>query len=222
VLTDTVPQTSSLNLTTWFTYNPSGTLWKVTDPRGSGPGDSNYTTTFQYNASDERVQMTYPNSNYRTWTYDDDHNLCHRRTVNSVRQDFGYDNLNRVISMQWANPNNVSNFASAWASYGYDNAGRLQTASNGTGAWSQNPISTIYRDYDPAGRLDLESQNVAGLGSTKNVSYSYRRDGTRKWLTVSGSYAHMWDYDDMARPEKITYSGNLTFQYDYDQASNET
>ena len=225
VLSDTVPQTSSLNLTTWFIYNPSGTLWKVTDPRGSGPGDSNYTTTFAYDAWDFRTQMTYPNGSYRTWTYDGVRNLCARGAITANPtpspppgvQHFTYDYLNRKVTMTWTNN-------AEWAWFDYDAASRPQTSVNGgPGAWNQNPISTVFRQYDFAGRLTLDQQSVTGLG-TKNVNYSYLPDGSVRWLTVSGvtpTYAYMFDYDAMARFQTITYGGSTAFQYHYDSASNE-
>src|SRR5262249_31203797 len=43
VLSDAVQKSApSVYLTSWFTYNPSGTISKVTDARGSVPGDPNY------------------------------------------------------------------------------------------------------------------------------------------------------------------------------------
>ena len=46
----------AVNLETWFTYWPSGTLHTVTDPRGTvgrtyPNGDANFTTGFLYNES---------------------------------------------------------------------------------------------------------------------------------------------------------------------------
>ena len=77
VLSDTVPKSASPNisLTTWFTYNPSGTIWKITDARASGPGDPNYTTSFTYDASDRKIKMSYPGGSNQQWSYDDAGNL---------------------------------------------------------------------------------------------------------------------------------------------------
>ena len=48
-----VPGQNPTNLTTRFTYNPSGTLQKVTDAKG-------HDTTFDYDASDRKITMRYP------------------------------------------------------------------------------------------------------------------------------------------------------------------
>jgi YD repeat-containing protein len=143
VLTDTVPQTSTINLITTFVYNLSGTLQKVTDPKAQA-------TTFAYDAADLKTKMTYlATGEYQAWTYDNAKNLISRRTVNGVTQNFTYDNRNRKKTMTWSNGLDS-------ASFGYDGASRLTSASN--------PTSTITRAYDAAGRLTLDEQSVTGLG----------------------------------------------------------
>ena len=90
MLSDTVPKTSNpvVNLTTSFTYNPSGTIQKVTDP------NVHYTSLY-YDASDRKTPMTYNDNSTQGWTYDDAGNLESRTTVNPVNpretQCFGYD-----------------------------------------------------------------------------------------------------------------------------------
>ena len=117
MLTDTVPQTSTVNLITTFVYNPSGTIYSVTDA-------NNDTTTFDYWPSDLKMDMYYPgNSQYQQWTYDNDYNLASRRTVNGEVQSFTYDNRNRQTQMSWSNN-------ADWSTFGYDRASRLTSATN--------------------------------------------------------------------------------------------
>jgi YD repeat-containing protein len=210
LISHTVPKSAGVNLTTWFAYNPSGTIQKVTDARGSGRGDPNYTTTFEYNASDEKTKMTYPDGSFQFWAYDDAHNLASRRTVHGEIQSFTYDIRNRKVGMTWNN--NADS-----ATYGYDDVGRLTSAAN--------PNSTVTRQYDDAGRLTLDQQNVSGL-ATVSVNYGYDADGKENHLWVPGanpSYDYTYGYDAMGRFETITPSGgSVAFQYYYDAASNET
>jgi RHS repeat-associated protein len=210
VLSDTVPKTTTplVNLTTWFMYNPSGTIWKVTDPRGSGPGDVNYTTTFAYDASDRKISMTYPGNSNQQWVYDDAGNLESRTTVGGKVQSFTYDNRNRKTGMTWSN-------AVDWATYGYDAAARLTIANNAN--------SYVYRQYDDAGHLTLDQQILGGM--SKSVIYGYDDDGKVNRMFVNGvtGYDFTYSYDAMGRLEKIfPTSGGLPFQYYYDAASNET
>ena len=104
-----------------------------------------------------------------------------------------------------------------WAHYTYYADSRLNIASNAN--------SIVTRQYDGAGHLAWEQQNVTGLGSTKTVNYpSYDDDGRLTNMNVGGaSYDYTYSYDAAGRFEKITPSGgSLLFQYAYDAASNET
>jgi YD repeat-containing protein len=69
------------------------------------------------------------------------------------------------------------------ATFGYDGASRLTSATN--------PTSTVTRQYDAAGRLTLDRQNLAGFGSL-DVQYEYDTDGkqTRLYLLGSGLRLH--------------------------------
>jgi RHS repeat-associated protein len=203
------PTPTPINLTTHIAYNPSGTIDHVTDERGK-------VTLFQYNASNEKITMTYPGPSpapFRSWAYDNAHNLASRITVNGGTeiQRFCYDNRNRKTSMTWDNGADSAN-------YTYYDDGRLHTASN--------PNSTVTRNYDDAGHLTLDSQNVTGLNSTKTINYpSYDGDGRLLQMNVGGaSYDYTYSYDAAGRFEKIklTSNGSVQFQYAYDAASNET
>ena len=91
------PPPPPLNLTTWFAYNPSGTIQTVTDVRGK-------VTTFEYDASDRKTKMIYPGATtppYQQWTYDNAGNLASRRTVGGQTQSFTYDIRNRKTTMRW-------------------------------------------------------------------------------------------------------------------------
>jgi RHS repeat-associated protein len=206
-----VPGGGEVNLTNWLTYNPSGTIQAVRDPGAK-------VTTFQYDASDRKTKMIYPNNtHYQQWTYDGAGNLASRRTVGNKTQSFTYDIRNRKITMTWSN-------SAEWAYFAYDDASRLVTAKNGTGAWNTNIISDVIRAYDAAGRLTSDQQNVTGLGS-KNVTYPwYDDDGKLKRIYLGGGgYDYTFSYDAMGRFEKISPTGGaVAFQYVYDAASNET
>ncbi len=203
------PAPTPITLKTTIYYNPSGTIDRVKDARGKE-------TAFQYNASDERTMMTYPGTSpapSRSWVYDNAHNLASRTTVHGGNevQTFDYDSLNRKTDMHWDN-------SADWAHYTYYDNSRLNTASN--------PNSTVTRQYDAAGRLTWEQQNVTGINSTKTVNYSsYDNDGRLLRMYVSGAgYDYTYSYDSAGRFWKIFVTGqsNALFEYAYDAASNET
>ena len=196
-----VPGQNPINLTTYFYYNPSGTLQKITDAKG-------HDTLFDYDASDRKITMTYHGaSGSQRWVYDDAGNLKSRTTANGERQNFEYDNRNRKTGMSWSNGADSASFA-------YDYASRLLTAAN--------PNSTVTRAYDAAGRLTQDQQNVTGVG-VKTVAYPlYDEDGKVKQLSAAGVYDYTFGYDAAGRFETISTGGSVKFKYGYDAASNET
>ena len=199
-------QQVTIYLRTNYEYDPSGTIHKITDPKG------NY-TTFAYDDSDRRITMTYRNDQTQQWAYDNAGNLKNRTTVRGGTeiQRFTYDNRNRKTDMSW--DNNAD-----WAHFTYYDDSRLHVA--------QSPNSTVTRQYDAAGHLVWEQQNITRLGSTKTVNYpSYDDDGRLTNVNVGGaSYDYTYSYDLAGRFEKIklTSNGSVQFEYDYDAASNET
>jgi RHS repeat-associated protein len=146
VRVDTVPKSGTPShvtesVATTFTYNPSGTIQSVMD-------GENHTTAFEYDPSDVKTKMIYPNgTDYQQWTYDANHNLIARRTVNvnPKSQLFSYDARNRQFAMAWSD-------GADWSNFGYDAAGHLTSAIN--------PTSTIIRGYDEAGRMTLDEQTL--------------------------------------------------------------
>jgi RHS repeat-associated protein len=209
LISHTTPKSAGVSLTTTFGYWPSGKLFWVKDPKQQG---TNLATFLQYNESDQMIAMYYPDPGLNVlqqWAYDDAHNLKNRTTVNGEIQYFTYDIRNRKTGMSWSN--NVD-----WASFTYYADSRLYTAQNGN--------STVTRQYDDAGRLTLDQQNVNGLG-TVSVNYGYDDDGKENHLWVPGanpSYDYTYGYDAMGRFETIRPGGNIAFQYYYDAASNES
>ena len=224
LLTDTVPKEQGVNIVTQFDYYPynvqsASLLQKVTD------GET-HNTTFEYDPSGLKTKLTYHDGSYRTWAYDDAHNLKSRTTVARETQNFGYDNRNRTILEWWDGwPADGE-----WRAFGYDDANHLTLATNGTGAYWNNFIADVRRSYDDAGRLTMDRQNVYvnGVPITKDVDYpTYTDDGRVTRMFVNGAspaYDYTFEYDDMRRLKFIYpyQNQNALFQYSYDLASNET
>ncbi len=240
VTIDTVSFAAGTDLATWFIYNPSGTISKLTDPRGTTGrtypnGDPNYSTTFAYDASDQRTGMTYPDGSSQSWTYDNAHNMYQRVTAGGDSQLFGYDQRNRYYAKLWHRP--LQN-QWLWFYFGLDAAGRILDAKNGTGGeFNTNYISRVHRDYYPTGKLKLDRQTLVTDQTTINRKVKYEYDlgypgaentPTRIHVTDGDDNEIGYDYDfrcdDMGRFEKILAPNNgpLKFQYYYDPASNET
>ena len=207
VFTDTVPRNDPTDLiTTTFIYYPSGMVHTVQD-------GNNHITTFEYNAANLKITMTYPNSSdYQSWKYDDAYNLATRRTVHGEIQSFSYDNRNRQTHMGWSNNVDASDF-------GYDDASRLTSANN--------PNSAVTRIYDAAGRMTHDIQNVVGVGPL-DVQYTRDADGRVTHMGIPGTPSPIYDQsrgynDPLGRLSAIwdMYRPNM-IHYQYDAASNIT
>lgn len=210
VRTLTEPLNDSVNKRTTLTYWPSGMVRTVTDDNGQP-------TMFEYDESDLQTKMTYPDSTYQAWTYSRG-KLQSRRTVGGRLQRFSYDFRNRLKDMYWDEGSSVPD----WVRFEYDAASQLIAASNQNG--------TIARQYDDAGRLLFEEQNVYGLGP-KTVSFGSDGAGKVTAMSLVGTdYQFAYQYDTLGRFEQIlnvqdTPGGvtkSLWYQYLYDAASNET
>ncbi|MEY2519513.1 MAG: hypothetical protein QOF24_1272 [Verrucomicrobiota bacterium] len=203
------PVRPGVNKTTTLGYFPSGTVQTITD-------DNSQATSFEYDPSDLKTKMSYPDGSYQEWSYDQNKNVLSRRSIGGKTQTFSYDGRNRLTNMRW------DSGVPDWADFGYDLAGRLTNANNGS--------ASITRRYDDAGRLLTEEQNVYGLGAR---TVSYGSDGAGK-VTAMGlvgtDYQLAYQYDALGRFEQIVNvqntpngtSKSLWFQYSYDAASNET
>jgi len=206
------PVTDNTVKTTTLTYWPSGRVRTVQD-------DNTQITTFEYDGSDLRTRMVYPDqTSYQQWTYDDAKNLVTRRTVGGETQNFEYDARNRPVIMWWDGDKSWD-----WASYSFDAANRLTNANNENGA--------ITRQYDDAGRLLTEGQNIYALGIAKTVAYSSDAAGRRTAMGIVGTdYQFAYGYDTLGRLDQLLNVQNsatgpttsLWYQYSYDAASNET
>jgi RHS repeat-associated protein len=208
----TVPKSGTESLTTTFGYWPSGKLFWVKDPKQQGTALATY---LAYNESDQMIAMYYPDPTLTTlqqWSYDDAHNLASRTTVGGKTQSFTYDIRNRKTGMSWSNGADPD-----WANFTYWDDGRLKTA--------QNANSTVYRDYDAAGRLKLDRQTVNGVGTAIDVDHDYDDDGKENhlWVLPNVGYDYTFSYDPTyGRFETIKPTGgSVAFKYYYDAASNE-
>jgi RHS repeat-associated protein len=212
VLNDTVPKSATENLTTVYTYNPSGTVASIRDPRVK-------TTTFAYNASDQKTEMDYHDGSSRSWAYDNVLNLKSRTTPNGEVQYFGYDNRNRKYGEFW----DTFPATHEWRYFGLDGANNLRRGLNGTGAWNTHYVADIHRNYDATDHCILDRQGITGY-PVVDVNYAYDAEGKKTQLQIDASYDYTFSYDSMGRPEKIieTGSGFAAYQYHYDAASNET
>ena len=84
--------------TTYFHYDLVGNPDYVTDPRGSGTGDPQYTTYTDYDARDRKWRVREPLGRTTEFHYDDGFNLTRIIRPDSTAETKAYDGMNRLIT----------------------------------------------------------------------------------------------------------------------------
>lgn len=91
--------------TVWYQYDPRGRLSGVTDWRGTGSGDLNYTTSYDYNLRGQLTKITHPVDPYTgarytsQKSYNADGTLATATDENGHTTSYGYDDYKRVTSV---------------------------------------------------------------------------------------------------------------------------
>ncbi|MCG8430800.1 MAG: DUF6531 domain-containing protein, partial [Candidatus Omnitrophica bacterium] len=181
-LTDAVSDNSTIN----YTYDNASRVTQV--------ADGNRTVQYEYDNSSNLVKLTYPDSSYITYTYDELNRL--KAIKNQAGQEvvnYTYDNLSRRSKAALLN--------GMEALYDYDAAGRLISLTNRI-ASNQTMVSQYNYTYDAAGnRLSMQTLNgthnytyddsyqLTGVTYPAghfagNTTYGYDEVGNRQWVDV--------------------------------------
>jgi RHS repeat-associated protein len=191
----------------------------------------NNRTAFSYDGHDRLVKTAYPSpakgtnaastTDYEQLAYDANGNVITRRLRDGSSIDYGYDNLNRLVSknLPGAEPD---------ATYGYDLLDRQTSAVQGGqtlgfsfDALGRNlsqsgPLGTVSYQYDAAGQLARLTYPGSGL----YVTYDYDAAGNVLVLKENGaSTLATYAYDDLARRTNVTLGNGVTQSFGFDTVS---
>jgi YD repeat-containing protein len=199
----------------------------------------NNRTDYTYDGHDRLAKTEYPSAtkganavnagDYEQLTHDANGNVTTRRLRDGTSINYGYDNLNRVTSVDL--PNTV--FEVLDKGFEYDLLGRL-TAATMTNWWNMGfaydalgrqvlesaPSGSVTRSFDAAGRMTSETLPGGGL----TVGYDYdvvgnvtaiRENGATSGVGVLASYS----YDNLGRRSGVTYGNGVSHTYAYDPVS---
>lgn len=203
-------------------FGGCGVLWHCAGNRLISMTDaSDQTTTFGYNAADQRTSVTFPGAGKQTTTYDaagrqtgitvtdtdgttkfdtnysysapdgSDTTLLQSRNINGTGNSYDYDALQRVTSSD-----------SGAGSYGYDTASNITSGPNGT-SYTTNAADQLTEkggtsyDHDSAGNL---------TGSSDGASYEYSAANqlTGAQLPSGSIDKAVYDTADRTTPRSIT------------------
>jgi RHS repeat-associated protein len=186
----------ALEQATTYAYDLMGRLTSLTDAKGQ-------TTRFEYDAAGRLAQTIDPGGYADLFSYDGEGRLRTKADRKGVVTTYAYDLLGRLIGKSYSD-------GTPAVSYSYDQAGRLQSAANGT--------DTLTWTYDLAGQLLSEqSSRNASL-----VAYTYDAAGNRLSVSLDGVLFLGYAYDVASRLTKITRARGQVFGFGYDEADRRT
>ena len=132
--------------TTWFHFDNVGNQDYVTDPRGAGSGDSNYTTYSDYDSRNRKWRVREPLNHTTIFGYDEGHNITEIRRPDNQLETKAYDAMNRLMSHTVPKTPTVS----LTTRFGYWPSGKL--------FWEQDPEGqTTYFGYNESDQMNLMS-----------------------------------------------------------------
>lgn len=162
------------------------------------------------------LKLTNGNSTLEDFTSEYDKatgNLSSRRKNNSSKEEFGYDNLDRLISYKPSQggmmktdyaPNGNVLFKTGVGNYSYDASARphaVTEVDNPIAAIPSNPLTTTYNEY---GKVDVITDSVKGLstrffyGPDQERWYSaqYRNGNLVRSTVYAGDYEEVYENGD--------------------------
>jgi len=139
-------------------------------------------------------------SDYEQWTYDSDGNLYIDRKRDGRSVVLNYDALNRRYTRNYRNASGVDDPTSTWVYYAYDLRG-LQTGAT-LGSTSGAGVTDT---FDNAGRLQSATDTTGGAALTLN--YLYDANSNRIRITHPDGQYFVYDYDQLNRVKDIKEDG---------------
>ena len=161
------------NISTTYDYNAAGDLLQVKDHYGS-------TTTINYDTLGRKMSMTDPDVGFWKYTYDANGNLVTQTDAILQTITFSHDAINRITSKTYSTEDPP-------VSYIYDNGtipngiGRLYSVSNAN-------VTTTYDAYDEMGNVISISKSISGDPGTYTTQYTYDLSDKVTQITYPDGY----------------------------------
>ncbi len=191
--------TPNPKIATTYTYDNLGNLSRIT--RAQGDASYERATDYTYDGLDRlRAEIQYPGwpstspTLVTVYSYDAASNLATLTDPLGKTTTYGYDPLNRLISISYVDgtPN---------VGYAYDNDGNRVQMTDGTGTTTYTP--------------DELGQITTVVAPNWTVQYRYDLDGNRVKLIYPDSTQVTYSFDKADRLASLTDWSNRTISYSY-------
>jgi RHS repeat-associated protein len=178
-----------------YTYSANGKTATITDAKGNK-------SQLGYNGFDRLVQLNFPSkttpgaistTDFEQYTYDASGNRTGLRKRDGQLITYGYDRLNRNVLKDV--PGSIFDVY-----FDYDTRNLLRYARYGSGSGLG-----ITRTYDGFGQLKTSTSNMGGV--SRQLSYEYHADGSRRRLTFPDGMFFTFEYDALGRMAAIRENG---------------
>lgn len=201
----------ALHQTTW-SYDPDGNLASSTDGNGN-------TTSYSYDAAEQRTSLTRPNGMVLRTDYWPDGTVKDQIDGSGATTAYAYDSL--------AHLSTLTDPLGRKTTYGFDGIGHLvskvtQAGSSPTYGFDPDgrPIATTY-PQDTSGNTTIQTPNITDI--------SYDADGQRISATTDpnggstpGTGTQTWTWDSLHRLISTKSAAGNAVTYGYDLAGNVT
>src|SRR5262249_26923450 len=186
--------------TTWFHHDAVGNQDYVTDPRGTGSGDPQYTTYTDYDSRNRKSQVTEPLGRTTQFSYDDGFNLTRILrgfgTPEAATETKVYDGLNRLKSDTVPQDTGVSILT----------------------RFEYNPWNGDTGDSGHSGSLLKKVTD----GESHNCQFEYDAAGLKTQMTYHDGSLQSWAYDDAHNLKSRLTAGGETQNFKYDNRNRKT
>lgn len=176
----------------WYQYNARGLLSSVTDWRGTGPGDINYTTEYEYNLRGQQTlvrrpvdPVANPATRYTVqWAYNPDGTLQSVTDENNHTTSYTYDDYKRVATAI-PPPADANDTTPRTTFFHYDRNGGTTTDYTHTDANAGNVTTPLGNTVKTFYNANVQKRQVtAGTGGEAGTTtYTYDFVGNLKTVT---------------------------------------
>jgi RHS repeat-associated protein len=175
--------TTTAGRTTWFDYDLVGNQTCVTDPRGTGPCSSGYTTSTEYDTRNRKWHVWDAQGHLTTFTYDNASNVT-RIDRPGTWEEKTYDAVNRVLTHKVPKDNSTN----ITTTFHYNPSGTLQWVKDG----ENRQYSFEYNDPS-----DLRTKMI--YPNNQSQSWAYDDAGNTKSRTTVNGETEYFAYDNRNR-----------------------
>jgi RHS repeat-associated protein len=207
--------------TTRYVYNDDeqpvppvrGLLWKTTDFRGTNPGDSSHSSTYEYNARGQVIKLVHPDGTFIRSAYNPNGTLASTTDELNHTTSYAYDDYKRVVSVtthRGGGDNNEYKTTTCYEDMPQCEPGTVPAASSylRTDAKPTKVISPGHKVVLTTYDQNLRTLTVTAVGDSHlaagTTTYAYDPNGNRTTITDPNGNVTTTFYDKQNRVKGVT------------------